>query len=276
MPDEFFTRENHPHKYGYGVLLHSGYHYIDLFMSFMMLNETLFPGFQEEVELFVLPTQPHQLLPMFTNAFYTKFLKTDRFADYFTPQKLDQMRYFGETEVLIMGRFKRGEGVLTNFSLKLLDTTVSKRSWHQLPADTYRSNGRMRQENLICHMGPLCSLYVSNLPSPASNAQREPIEDFSIDILNHTDLIGQSPSMRFKRPDLSRFYPDLLPTESMLAKAATLQTLEFLEGKDGKSHLLSHRSTVQFLDRVYRQIQNTVGAPKKERLRGEKKSINIQ
>jgi len=30
MPAELFNRENHPYKYGYGKLMHSGYHFVGL------------------------------------------------------------------------------------------------------------------------------------------------------------------------------------------------------------------------------------------------------
>lgn len=254
MPDEFFTRENHPHKYGYGVLLHSGYHYIDLFMNFMSLNESLFPGFQEQVELFVLPTQPHHYLPVYNNQFYANALNTNRFADYFTPEKLSQMDRFGETDIMIMGRFRRGQDIITNFSIKLLDNTVSSRSWHQLPENTYRSNGRMRQESLICHVGPLCSVHVSNSPTPTVNSKQEKMENFTIDIMNNADLLGRGAHMHLKREDLSRLYANLPETEWMNIKAGAWQLLQFLEGKDGNSPLLSHRNTVRFLDLIYTKI----------------------
>lgn len=35
MPDEFVSRENHPYKYGYGKMMHSGYHFIDLLALFL-------------------------------------------------------------------------------------------------------------------------------------------------------------------------------------------------------------------------------------------------
>ena len=47
MPSEFLERENHPYKYGYGKLFHSGYHFIDLMAWLMEVNrETIdFAGF---------------------------------------------------------------------------------------------------------------------------------------------------------------------------------------------------------------------------------------
>ena len=38
MTSEFLTRENHPYKYGYGKLFHSGYHFIDLLTWFLEIN----------------------------------------------------------------------------------------------------------------------------------------------------------------------------------------------------------------------------------------------
>ena len=41
MPDEFFSRENHPYKYGYGKLFHSGYHFVDLITWLLESNTKL-------------------------------------------------------------------------------------------------------------------------------------------------------------------------------------------------------------------------------------------
>ena len=38
MPSEFLYRENHPYKYGYGKLFHSGYHFIDLLAWLLEAN----------------------------------------------------------------------------------------------------------------------------------------------------------------------------------------------------------------------------------------------
>ena len=38
MPHDYDI-ENHPYKYGYGKLFHSGYHFIDLLAEFVKLNK---------------------------------------------------------------------------------------------------------------------------------------------------------------------------------------------------------------------------------------------
>ncbi len=44
MPNEFFTRENHPYKYGYGAYFHTGYHFIDLLLYILKINMYLGKG----------------------------------------------------------------------------------------------------------------------------------------------------------------------------------------------------------------------------------------
>lgn len=257
MPDEFFTRENHPYKYGYGVLLHSGYHYIDLFIDFLSLQESLFPLRQQELLLHVLCTYPHQMLSLFGPTFYSRFFKTDRCAPYFQPESLATMESFGETEVMIMGHLQKKQAVVTQFNLKLLDTTVSKRSWHALPKNTYLHNGRLRQETLTIHMGPLSSIHISNLPIPTYVTPLDKREEFSITILNNEDLTRRPPHLRLKRSDLSRLFPQLPETDWLLIQAGQWQLSEFLEGRDGSSPFLSHENTVYFLDLIYQEIHRS-------------------
>jgi hypothetical protein len=40
---EYETREDHPYKYGYGMIMHGGYHYIDLSAQFLALNRLALP-----------------------------------------------------------------------------------------------------------------------------------------------------------------------------------------------------------------------------------------
>lgn len=39
MPNELIHRENHPYKYGYGKIMHSGYHFLDTLTWFLDVNE---------------------------------------------------------------------------------------------------------------------------------------------------------------------------------------------------------------------------------------------
>ena len=41
---EYETREDHPYKYGYGMLMHGAYHYIDLMVQILELNKLIYPN----------------------------------------------------------------------------------------------------------------------------------------------------------------------------------------------------------------------------------------
>merc|ERR1712151_181742 len=43
MPGEMCTRSYHPYKHGYGKLMHSGYHFLDLLMWLNSINEIHVP-----------------------------------------------------------------------------------------------------------------------------------------------------------------------------------------------------------------------------------------
>ena len=98
MPDEYFSRENHPYKYGYGVLLHSGHHYVDLLMDLLSLNNPIEPLSVDYCNFNVLTTTPYNSLNKMQGDIYSKLLKTDRFEQYLTPESINKMRYFGEID----------------------------------------------------------------------------------------------------------------------------------------------------------------------------------
>ncbi len=41
MPNEFVGRENHPYKYGYGKIMHSGYHFVDIVSRIIESNQRI-------------------------------------------------------------------------------------------------------------------------------------------------------------------------------------------------------------------------------------------
>ncbi len=62
MPDEFLFRENHPYKYGYGKLFHSGYHFFDLMSWMISLNNILEQKKIDNVELYTAVIRPNDFL----------------------------------------------------------------------------------------------------------------------------------------------------------------------------------------------------------------------
>lgn len=253
MPDEFFFRENHPYKYGYGVLLHSGYHYIDLLFDLMSVNKLLYPDLGC-AELKATAIRPADQLGIIGNTHYEQLLGTDRFMPYFDRYNVDMMKEFGETDIMIMGSFKSGDKTASLYNLKLMETSVSGRSWHKLPENTYINNGRMRQERVTIHVGPLCTIHVSS-HSFAKQKTADNIEHFSIEIINNTRVTGYETHIKIDRKDLSRIYPDLPLHSGMNVLARQWQLKDYLQGGNGRSPLTSHLEPVWFISEVYSRLK---------------------
>jgi predicted dehydrogenase len=155
MPGEFLQRENHPYKYGYGKLFHSGYHFVDLAAWLLDVNAVL-PVSQraDSVRIQASCVTPNDLRAV---------LPDDRMARFFgaqapqwgSPEAYEQM---GELDVFATAQFRHGEQTLTTLSLALTQTGFSRRAWPLLPVDTYKSNGRVRHERLSAHVGPLLNV----------------------------------------------------------------------------------------------------------------------
>lgn len=253
MPDEYFYLENHPYKYGYGVLLHSGYHYIDLLVTLLSLNQALIPFSYEDLDFHSYFSTPYDLAHIINNNVYKNLFNTDRFEKFFNPQSLDQMRHFGEVDFMTIGNVKKDSKVMTQFSVKLLETTASKRNWHELPENLYFM-GRMRQENVIIHIGHLCSIHLKSHPI-SKLVKNNKIEDFSIDIIHNSDLIQREALVQIRRSDISELSEGLLDVDSMNVKGRSSLLIDFLNMREGPSPLISHKQTIHLLNAIYRQIK---------------------
>lgn len=257
MPDEFFFRENHPYKYGYGVLLHSGYHYVDLLMSLASLNKLLFPVYWESQTIHAMATNAAGFMHVINQQVYNNLLKTSRFDAYFSDQRLEELQSFGETDVIVMGQFKNEQKPITNFSLQLMQTSACNRAWHELPKNTYLHNGRMRQENLTLHVGTLCSIQV-NSKSLFKSGNGSMAEDFTIEVINNANLTEYPLYKKITREELSSLYPELALYDRLNSKSRQWQLLEYLQGRDGKSGLKSHGDSIKLIDNIYQKIRNNL------------------
>ncbi len=255
MPDEYFFLENHPYKYGYGTLLHSGYHYIDLFFSLVSLYDPIIPLSCLDIEFEIFKTSSFDSLNSVKSEVYTKLFHTDRFDKFFEKESLEKMKYFGETDLMIVGQLKKNSAVITNFCIKLFHTSLTKRSWSELPENLYRGNGRIRQESLLIHLGHVSSISMHSNPYSKLDKKTENIEDFSIEFMNNEILLKRDPYIQIKRNDLSEIYPHLDLYESLNVTAREWQLTDFLNGGDGNSPIASHFYTIKFIDMIYQRIK---------------------
>jgi len=54
-----FERENHSYKYGYGMLMHGGYHYVDLMAIFLRMNKRVYPDQEFILDINSYSAHPH-------------------------------------------------------------------------------------------------------------------------------------------------------------------------------------------------------------------------
>ncbi|GAA2405264.1 hypothetical protein GCM10010191_11350 [Actinomadura vinacea] len=209
MPEEFFGRENHPYKYGYGKIMHSGYHLIDTVTWLTSLNDELPPTAPDRLEICTRRQRPYDFLSQVGRRHYETFFGAgDSVAPYFSPESMAELREFGETDVFMLGQFRRGDAVMTTVSLNLLQTSFSRRSWFQLPADTYRGNGRVRHERLTVQVGHLLNVQLHTYQSThiASEARNRPplpgdFDHIDVHFYRNSALVGGAPFERFDVTD---------------------------------------------------------------------------
>ena len=166
MPEEFSSRENHPYKYGYGKLMHSGYHFVDLVAWVASINMKVFPSLyiENNTKLLKPDTQYRQIQG---NALYKKLFGKETVEP--------PAHHLGEVDAYSSFEFKDGErlsdsgNTITFGHLDLLQSGFSKRAWFDLPKDTYKGNGRLRHERINIHVGPLLNIQLHSYQSDEIN-----------------------------------------------------------------------------------------------------------
>lgn len=252
LPHEYLTIENHPFKYGYGILLHSGYHYIDLLTTFLSLNEPISNGGNLEYSLHSMSSRPKDQIHAIGKGGYSSLLEEGAVEGYLSEDFQCKLDNFGETDLILIGQMRKNGNVLTNFSIKLFGTSLSLR---RQTSRTQKLEGKVRQEHMILHLGHLASVTLTSLPLQKLAPAAYSTEDFAITILNSPLLRNHKPIQTFNRSEISQVFPEISEGASMNSYARQWQLRSFLRGKDGNSSLESHANTAEMLHRIYSQIK---------------------
>lgn len=192
FPNEFLLRENHPYKYGYGKLFHSGFHFIDLVATILSLNERLNINWTHK-KIFAMDFRPQDLHFSFDNQKYKQFFPE---KDYTQAMKLLHGYHMGELDVYSMIQYMVDKHVLTTVTMNLMQNGFSRRSWSELPDDTYKGNGRVRHERLNICVGSLFNIQAHSYQSYELRDQLYyddsvgGMDHFDIYIFRNTGLIG--------------------------------------------------------------------------------------
>lgn len=255
MPDELLTRENHPYKYGYGKLLHSGYHFLDLATWLLEANNNLESERRaDNCELYAVCVRPNDLRGVIRDQELKALFGDD--APVWGSE--DLFAHHGELDVTSIVRFARGPRAVTDLTLNLRQTGFSRRAWPRLPADTYKGNGRVRHERLNVQIGPLLNVQVHSYQA-YEVAERGAVDDttcggvehFDIDVFRNAALIGGKPyeRVRLTQLDGSSVSAGFIGYNEA-ARKRCLQS--FLEGtRDGLSDLHLHEDSVRLTHHLY-------------------------
>jgi len=242
LPEEYLERESHPFKYGYGILLHSGYHYLDLLTSLLKLNAP-FHKETPKKEYQLLKREPYEQTHTLGKESLSHLLRSKQDLD---EKALLPLKDHGETDLFITGRETCSSKFSTLFSLRLIGTSLSSRSPKK---SLLKLDGKLRQETVTIHLGTLCSVHITSLPFNKIDPKGHPIENFDITIMTSPILEDEKTIIRLGRED---FFP---PDSSLNREGRKRQLLSFLEGGDGASNILSHGDNIKMLDSIYALIK---------------------
>lgn len=202
-------KENHPYKYGYGKLFHSGYHFIDLLSDLISINEMLV-GDKKITKGYVYTQSftPNDEINIFNINDYNNIFEKQvmpKIYQYLKNKKI-KFKNFGEKNYYGMFTFKnKNNQTITTANLNLLHYGFSRRGWIE-SRDYYKKNGRVRHERVNIQVGTLLNIQIHSYQSKEikdriSSEIEESVgglEHFDIDIYRNVDIIGGKPFERIK------------------------------------------------------------------------------
>lgn len=253
MPNEVIERENHPYKYGYGKMFHSGYHFLDLLNFFLEVNES--NGFKmENKKVNVVKNTPADFYNSFNKEFFEKigFENNSEFFD-----NLELIKNFGELDMHSLIEYRDQNGFLvTTANLELTQSGFSKRSWFELPEDTYKGNGRVRHEYFNITVGPLINIKVLSFQS--TEISEGNINDFELGGLDHFEVLV------FRNDKIigGKGFERLLFTEDKKVhsylghnESARFNLLyDYFHSDKSHSNIESHKNSIELLHEIYGSV----------------------
>ena len=156
--------------------------------------------------------------------------------------------------------YSNNNNIITTCSMNLLQSGFSRRSWLELPIDTYKGNGRVRHERLNIQIGPLMNIQVHSYQAYEIKERKGKggynvgdLEHFDIYIFRNIDLIGGKP---FEKIKLSKLY-NIRNKDAFIGfneKAREECFLDFINNKDNDSNILLRKQSIKILEEAYKSL----------------------
>lgn len=257
LPHEF-NKENHPYKYGYGKLMHSGYHFIDLFAWLAEVNFGLERVKPDKARIFTARFTPNDFFNQVSGDEYQKFFGQTAISDFFRSYQRSDYEHFGELDSYIMTQLMRGRHVITSGSINLQQNSFSRRGWFDLPRDTYKGNGRVRHERVNIQVSQFLNIQAHSYQSYEAG-KNEPLgagagneDHFDILVFRNKKIVGGESFLKLslgedmkKKNQEVQYYLG----HNEAAREATF--VNFMEEKNDESEFERHDFTNLLLSNVY-------------------------
>lgn len=243
LHEEYENREDHPYKYGYGMIMHGAYHYIDLVSQILCLNKMLFEDNTLSLTLSSFVAYPYDQNNRIPKVF------SEKFDDYRPDWRLlNKDLSYGETDVTTTFCLKDKESncTITLGTISLEQTTPSVRCWKNFPKGMYNKNGRISNVDLEAQLSTIHSV----------NAQV-----FDVPIRTTKD-VQDSPTARIStRTNASLLkemeYNTFNEYDGFMHSDGNREVMtKWLMGNEKKSRLIDHISTMNIVQGIAESIHN--------------------
>lgn len=261
MPHDL-EKENHPYKYGYGKLFHSGYHFIDLLSDFIKINEGLKDPNKKIAsgDVYSKVFTPNDELACINIEDYKRLFAEQNIPNFYNENSNPNFNKYGEKNYHGLLTFYNRQGfTITSANLNLLHDGVSRRSWIE-SKDFYKQNGRIRHERINIEVGHLLNIQVHSYQSKEigdrTNNEESVggLEHFDIYFFNNP-LVDKVP---FKEIHLGDMYSKEEKEEFMgyneLSREIFLNN--FLNDKDCKGDIRDQALAIEILYSCAKGIHN--------------------
>lgn len=206
MPGEFACRRGHPYNLGYGKLVHSGYHFLDILAWMQAINEANVPhkaGVAVDPSIvaarqFGVEDMHHQMnaqdIQRLMGASATELAAS---MEQFEACKRETLGRLGELNVHALVQYLAATGeVATTATLNLMQNSLSRRSWFPPRTDVYKGNGRIRHERVVVTVGNLVTVHVHSYQSHEIGKPDAAVDRTSDQVAEVLGHLGPSPRQR--------------------------------------------------------------------------------
>ena len=254
MPHDL-NKENHPYKYGYGKLFHSGYHFIDLLSDFIKINQRL-EGTKKitKGEVYSDFFTPNDEINVFNIEDFKRIFKDQNIPAYYDKNEKPKFKNYGEKNYYgSLNFYNSYSQLITHVNLNLLHYGFSRRGWIET-RPFYKNNGRIRHERINIQVGTLLNIQVHSYQSKEikdrtdihSEEQVGGLEHFDIDIYRNVDVIGGKPFERISLGDLySNKEKEKMLGYNELSREVYLNN--FFKGKCDKGDIRNQSLSIEIL-----------------------------